>query len=161
MASRQARILILCKTSCVAGMEDDGRLIRLFPVPFRLVDGDKQFKKWQWVTARIDKAPNDRRPENHKVFVDTIVCDGDPLSTSRGWRARRDQLRKIPIFDDLAALGAARTSRGVTLGLLRPSRTLGLERAVNHVSGSFGGIVATQKLRVFIVVSAMNLKARR
>lgn len=42
MASRQARILILCKTypspsgkhvetSCVAGMEEGGQLIRLFP----------------------------------------------------------------------------------------------------------------------------------
>jgi hypothetical protein len=138
MASRQARILILCKTypspsgqhietSCVAGMEEDGRLIRLFPIPFRLVGDDKQFKKWQWAKARIDKAPNDHRPESHKVFIDTIVCDGDPLPTSRGWQARREQLRSIPIFDDFAGLDTARASRGVTLGLLRPFRVLGLD----------------------------------
>jgi hypothetical protein len=138
MASRQARILILCKTypspsgkhietSCVAGMEEDGRLIRLFPVPFRLISDDKQFKKWQWITARIDKAPRDRRPESHKVFVDTIVCDGDPLPTSHGWRARRDQLKNLLIYDDFAAFDAARESHGVTLGILRPSRVLGLD----------------------------------
>ncbi|SED41311.1 hypothetical protein SAMN05444161_3152 [Rhizobiales bacterium GAS191] len=138
MATRETRILILCKTypspsgkhvetSCVAGVEEDGRLIRLFPVPFRLIADRSQFKKWQWVTARVEKAPKDHRPESHKVFVDTIVCDGDLLPTRRGWQARREQLRKLSIFDDFAALNAARESSGVTLGLLRSSRVLGLD----------------------------------
>src|SRR5580704_16619229 len=102
MASRHTRILILCKTypspsgkhvetSCVAGMEQDGRLIRLFPVPFRLISDESQFKKWQWITARVAKAPKDHRPESHKVFVDTIVCDGNPLPTRQAWQARREQ----------------------------------------------------------------------
>ncbi len=138
MASRQARILILCKTypspsgkhvetSCVAGMEEGGQLIRLFPIPFRLIDDQKQFKKWQWVNVRIGKASNDHRPESHKVFFDTIACDGDPLPTSHDWRARRDQLAKIQLFDDFASLDAARASSGATLGLLRPTQVLGLD----------------------------------
>jgi hypothetical protein len=138
MAFRQARILILCKTypspsgkhvetSCVAGMEEDGSLIRLFPVPFRLVGDAKQFKKWQWISARINKASNDHRSESHKVFVDTILCDRDPLSTQHGWQARRDQLKKMRVFDSFVALDAARETEQVTLGLLRPSRIVGLE----------------------------------
>jgi hypothetical protein len=138
MPSRKARILILCKTypspsgkhvetSCVAGMEEDGRLIRLFPVPFRLVGDDKQFKKWQWITARIEKAPSDHRPESHKIFVDTIQCEGDPLPTQNRWHARRSQLGKIAVFSDFTALEAARVSVGVTLGLLRPSRIISLD----------------------------------
>lgn len=138
MASRQARILILCKTypspsgkhvetSCVAGMEEDGRLIRLFPVPFRLVSDDKQFKKWQWITARIEKASNDQRPESHKLFVDTIQCEGNALPTTQGWRARRAQLANIRTFGDFTILDQARVSAGATLGLLRPSRVIGLD----------------------------------
>jgi hypothetical protein len=138
MSSRKTRILVLCKTypspsgkhtetSCVAGMEEGGRLIRLFPVPFRLVDDDKQFKKWQWIAARIEKAPGDHRPESHKIFVDTIQCEGDPLPTKNEWQARRSQLEKIPVFSDFAALEEARVSAGATLGLLRPSRIIGLD----------------------------------
>ena len=67
MASFIARVLILCKTypspsskyaetSCVAGMTESGELIRLYPVPFRLVADEQQFKKWQWITARLEKA---------------------------------------------------------------------------------------------------------
>jgi hypothetical protein len=138
MASRVTRVLVLCKTypspsgrhvetSCVAGMEEGGRLIRLFPVPFRLVDDDKQFKKWQWIKVRIEKARNDHRPESHKVFVDTIVCEGQPLATKDDWAARREQLGKIAVYDDFAALEQARQAEQVTLGLLRPSRIVGLE----------------------------------
>ncbi len=138
MTTRNARILILCKTypspsgkhvetSCVAGMEENGRLIRLFPVPFRLVSDGKQFKKWQWITARVTKASNDHRPESHKLFVDTIACDSDPLPTKGGWKARLQALTPIHVYKDFATLEEARVGGGSTLGLLRPERILGLD----------------------------------
>ena len=90
MAAEYKRILILCKTypspstkhvetSCVAGMDESGQLIRLFPVPFRLVTDDQQFKKWQWITARVRKATEDHRPESFRISVDTIETQGQPL----------------------------------------------------------------------------------
>ena len=138
MASRKTRILVLCKTypspsamhaetSCVAGMEEDGSLIRLFPVPFRLIDDEAQFKKWQWITARVERTSKDARPESHRIFVDTIIPDRAPLPTRGGWQARRTWLDKLQTFDDFAALEAARVSRGTTLGLLRPTSVSGLE----------------------------------
>lgn len=106
MKSKVQRVLILCKTypspsakysetSCVAGMDDSGNLIRLYPVPFRLVSDDRQFKKWQWINVRLDKASKDHRPESHKLYVDTIECDDKPLSTKNLWRDRRVYLDKI------------------------------------------------------------------
>jgi hypothetical protein len=138
MASRLARVLILCKTypspsgkhvetSCVAGMEENGALIRLFPVPFRLVDDDRQFKKWQWIKLRIEKAKNDHRPESHKVFVDTIECESDPLPSRHEWQARRNALAGLTVFDDFAALEAARVAHGFTLGVVRPARIVALD----------------------------------
>ncbi|KQS03620.1 hypothetical protein ASG11_04625 [Sphingomonas sp. Leaf357] len=136
--TRRERILILCKTypspsgkhaetSCVAGMAEDGSLIRLFPVPFRLIRDEQQFKKWQWISAQIYKANSDRRPESHKIYVDTIALQGAPITTKNQWAARRQELDKLVTFDDFAALDAARVSNGVTLGLLRPARILSLE----------------------------------
>jgi hypothetical protein len=138
MASLQQDILILCKTypspsgkrvetSCVAGMGPSGNLIRLFRVPFRLIGGAQQFKKWQWVSARIERAIGDRRPESHKLFVDTINFTGDPLPTAKCWHARRDPLSKLKIFNDFGALEADRLAAGTTLGLVRPSRIVALE----------------------------------
>jgi len=138
MPSRETRILILCKTyptpsarhaetSCIAGMEEDGRLVRLYPVPFRLISDHRQFRKWQWVSARIEKAKRDHRQESHKVFIETINCDAKPLATNKNWQARRESLGKLRIFHDFAELEAARLAEGITLGLLRPSTVLGLD----------------------------------
>lgn len=139
MASFVARVLILCKTypspsskyaetSCIAGMTEDGKFIRLYPVPFRLVADEQQFKKWQWITARLEKAKDDHRPESHRVFVDTIECDPEPLPAGRlGWQHRAELLSKLPIFSDFAELERARETGGGTLALLRPARITGLD----------------------------------
>lgn len=133
------RILILCKTypspsakyaetSCVAGMSEEGQLIRLYPVPFRLISDEQQFRKWQWVEARIEHAHNDRRPESHKIYVDTIVCDSAPLKAGKdGWPFRMELLSRLPIFEDVDAIEAQRQAEGTTLALLRPKRILKLE----------------------------------
>lgn len=56
------RLLILTKTypapstkhreiSCVAAVNEDGRFRRLYPVPFRLLEGEQKFKRWEWIEA--------------------------------------------------------------------------------------------------------------
>ena len=138
MADRDARILIVCKTypspsakhvetSCVAGLELGGGWIRLFPVPFRLIKDDQQFKKWQWISARIRKANDDHRPESHKIYVDTIRCDAKPLPTTGDWRARREALEQVTVHSNFRDLDDERVREGLTLGLLKPTRIVGLE----------------------------------
>ncbi len=132
------RILILCKTypspsakyvetSCVAGMDESGRLLRLFPVPFRLVAEEHQFRKWQWIRARIRKATDDHRQESYRISVDTIEIEGEPLPTRDEWLERRRAIAHVPVYEDFAALEEARQSHGVTLGLLRPSQLRDLQ----------------------------------
>jgi len=135
--SRIERILILAKTypspsaqyvetSCVAGITDKGCMRRLYPVPFRLIENNQQFKKWQWVDVRVEKASNDRRPESHKIYVDTLVC-GQQVDTRQQWAERRDWVSKAPSFDSFAAMDAARSEDGLSLAMLRPGRIIGLD----------------------------------
>lgn len=134
---RTERILILAKTypspsaqyietSCVAGISEDGSMRRLFPVPFRMIEEGQQFKKWQWIQARIEKASKDHRPESHKIYVDTIDC-GDKIDTRMEWEARWQWLDKIPSFCSFDAIEVTRLTDGLSIGLLRPKRLLGLE----------------------------------
>lgn len=135
--SRLERILILAKTypspsaqyvetSCVAGISEDGVMRRLYPVPFRMIEESGQFKKWQWINVRIEKANKDHRPESHKLYVDTIDC-GDFIEPKGEWSARREWLEKIPSFDSFQAIESCRTADGLSLALLRPKRVVGLE----------------------------------
>jgi hypothetical protein len=139
MATFRERVLILCKTypspsagyaetSCVAGMTEAGKLIRLFPVPFRLIADEQQFRKWQWVTTLVEKTRDDHRPESHRIYVDQIECEGDPLAAGKlGWPRRMELLRHVHIHSDFASVEAARVRDGNTLAFLRPSRILELE----------------------------------
>ncbi|MHB8380774.1 MAG: hypothetical protein ACYDC3_00335 [Candidatus Binataceae bacterium] len=132
MATIEKHILILCKTypspsaryvetSCVAGMDERGTLIRLYPVPFRMINDARQFKKYQWIHARIKKTKDDKRPESHRIFVDTIELDGPPLPTDEQWQQRRLWLDKLKVFEDFQSLEDARKESGVSLAVLRPS----------------------------------------
>ncbi|CAG4906373.1 hypothetical protein [Paraburkholderia saeva] len=133
---RVERILILAKTypspsaqyvetSCVAGISEDGSMRRLYPVPFRMIEQDQQFKKWQWVDVRVEKATKDHRPESHKLYVDTITC-GKLIDTKKDWAARREWLEKVPSFDSFDAVEEARFTDELSLALVRPKRLLGL-----------------------------------
>ncbi|MCK7579836.1 MAG: hypothetical protein MZV65_31865 [Chromatiales bacterium] len=134
--STEEKILILAKTypspsaqyietSCVAGVSVDGNMRRLFPVPFRFLDGDQQFKKWQWIQARIEKSKKDHRPESHKLYIDTISCK-EVVDTKKGWSKRREWLDKLPSFSHFDAIDAA-CEDGKSLALLRPKHLIRMD----------------------------------
>jgi hypothetical protein len=100
---------------------------RLYPVPFRLIQDQSQFKKWQWIAARTEKARDDARPESYKVYVDTIECEDEPIPRDHEWRARRPWIERLPAFDSFDAAEEARQSRGLTLAVVRPKRIEALE----------------------------------
>lgn len=66
--SKYEDILILAKTypspssryvetSCIAGINSEGHMRRLYPVPFRRIEEKRQFDKWQWINVRVEKTP--------------------------------------------------------------------------------------------------------
>ena len=51
------------ETVCTGAVLEDGKPIRLYPIPFRYLDDENKFKKYQWITADIRKDTHDTRPE--------------------------------------------------------------------------------------------------
>jgi hypothetical protein len=82
------------EVSCTAGVTDDGKWIRLFPLPYRLLDDENKFKKYQWINVNLTKARNDPRPESYNPQVDQIET-GSILSAERLWAARWNVLRPL------------------------------------------------------------------
>jgi hypothetical protein len=137
MASQIENILILAKTypspsaqhietSCVAGINENGLMRRLYPVPFRLIEDGQKFKKWQWINVRVEKANKDHRPESHKLYVDTVSC-GVVIDTKNEWLARRKWLGKIPSYDRFDFMDAARQRGELSIALLHPQKVIGLD----------------------------------
>ncbi len=77
--------------ACTAGFREDGSWIRLYPVPFRLLDGEKRYEKYQWVEADIAPSTQDRRPESHRVLDPDALTLLQKVDTGkkRDWAERR------------------------------------------------------------------------
>ena len=81
------RVLIVVKTyptpahkgvevSCTAGVTWEREWIRLFPVPFRFLEQDRQFSRYQWIDVQARRARNDQRPESHNLNEDHQIGAG-------------------------------------------------------------------------------------
>lgn len=132
------RLLIIAKTypspsskyrevSCVAAVNDGGELRRLFPIPFRLLEQSSQFKKWDWITAKVMTPNDDKRPESRRIDIDSIQKVGHiDTGRKRDW-AERLRVVEPHIIDNTDDLESRRLSTGQSLGFIRPSKLIGLE----------------------------------
>lgn len=131
------KILILAKTipspsakyietSCVAGVNEAGVLRRLFPVPFRLLGEDEQFKKWQWVELTLDKSRDDHRPESHKIDGATMILK-EMLSTRNAWHDRLLFLPKEQFFQNIDVMDERQKESLNSLGFIRPSEIISFD----------------------------------
>ncbi|MCY7393182.1 MAG: hypothetical protein LH647_17315 [Leptolyngbyaceae cyanobacterium CAN_BIN12] len=136
----EERLLILTKTypipsgshietTCVAAVNDKGKMRRLYPIPFRLLEQESQFRKWQWIEANIDRASSDKRPESYRVDVDSIILK-ESVDTKNGWAERR-RLFQPHLSDSFSSLEARRISTTQSFGILRVSRLITLEIEAN------------------------------
>jgi hypothetical protein len=53
---------------CTAGICEDGSWIRLYPLPFRKLENEQKYKKWQWIEVDVERNISDFRPESYKVL---------------------------------------------------------------------------------------------
>jgi hypothetical protein len=115
------------ETTCVAAVNSHGEMRRLFPVPYRFLDGSAQFKKWEWITARVAVPDRDHRPESRRIDADSIERPGHILETKHGDWSERLRWIEPHIVTSFAALEARRQATGQTLGFVRISKILELK----------------------------------
>lgn len=115
------------ETSCVAGIEESGRMIRLYPVPFRMMGRGQQFSKWQWIEVLTGSAASgDNRPESHRIGLSEDSPKMLSVLKSDQWGERARHLASVPTFDSFAAIKAASETQGISLALLKPKQILEL-----------------------------------
>lgn len=76
------------ETVCCAGVGADMRWRRLYPVAFRVLDDEKQFRRWDRVSYRFTQPSDDRRRESQKVDPQSIAVTGKLSPNERSRVAR-------------------------------------------------------------------------
>jgi len=83
---------------CTAGFRQDGSWIRLYPIPFRKLDFESRYSKYQWIEADIVKNTSDPRPESYRPYnyEEIIVKEKIPTGKDRLWLERKKYaLKKV------------------------------------------------------------------
>ncbi len=115
----------LGEAACIAGISDEKKWVRLYPIPFRDLDESQRFKKYQWVevTYEANKKKTDPRPETIRPITESIKILGEELSTDREWKARKEVV--LPLLQpSMCTIQEAQTQNGTSLGVFRPREVL-------------------------------------
>jgi len=125
----QKKVLVTVKTyptpaskgaevSCTAGVTDDGKWIRLFPIPFRFMGGNQQFRKYEWIEVAATKS-SDPRKESFEVDIDSLRIVSNPLSTKDAWKMHKEIIFPLKA-PSLCHLKVTRRQTRDTLGIFKP-----------------------------------------
>lgn len=114
-------------TVCVAGIRIDteqAEWVRLYPVPFRWLDGDQQFRKYDIVELNMRRAVGDTRPESYKPDIESI----DVVEHIVGWKLRQPYFERVARTTTCALSRAARARHDApSLGMVPVRELLSME----------------------------------
>lgn len=58
---------------CASGILEDGSWIRLYPIPFRQMDYDRQYRKYDWIEIETQRRGQDMWPESFTPIPDFLL----------------------------------------------------------------------------------------
>jgi hypothetical protein len=116
----------LGEAACIAGVTRDETFVRLYPVPFRDLDDNKRFHKYQWIKVNARKPKDDSRPETVRPDFSTIEVVSEPIPTGKHWEARYQFLKPLQAAS-MCDVQDAQKSDGTSLGFFRPKEILDIE----------------------------------
>jgi len=111
------------ETVCTAGITEEGKWVRIYPVPFRYLDGPQLFRLYDWVEVPARKRPwgSDKRKDNWAPAGEFQVIRH--VGTQDMW-AERKRLLLPRVVPSLEWLQEEYERDGTSLGLIRPAEVL-------------------------------------
>lgn len=110
---------------CTAGFSEDGKWIRIYPVPFRKLNYGEQYKKWEWIEIDLEKNTSDFRPESFKTTkLDSIKVLGKVDREDNWFERKKLTLKKVYDNLDLLIAEAKDKKIGTSLAVLKPKNIL-------------------------------------
>lgn len=138
-----AKVLITVKTYplpsnkyeelvCTAGLLEDGKWIRIYPIPFRSLPYGKQFHKFQWIELNlIRNSLKDFRQESYRPIGDTKnsiqLLEHWDTKTKGNWQKRKEIVLKevFTNFNELLELAKGETKK--SLATVKPVEIVDFE----------------------------------
>ena len=114
------------ETVCTAGVREDGSWVRIYPVPFRRLGEEEQYRKFDWLECDLIKNRSDPRPESTSPADPKQLRPVAHMDTADGWRERRQLLlRTAKVYSRLSELIDGAKANELSLAVFRPTKISG------------------------------------
>ncbi len=112
---------------CTAGVTKNGEFIRLYPINFRELSWDKQYKKYQWIEVEAEKHKGrDSRKESWRPDCDTLRSVGEIIKPHRGnWDNRAKYVLPL-VSQSIEELQEKKKKDKTSLGIIKPKEVFDL-----------------------------------
>lgn len=116
------------ETVCTAGFREDGSWIRIFPVPYRVLlgrDESKRYHKWQWIEVDLERNyAHDRRRESYHIKnIDSLRLLGRIDGKQVNWDSRICWvLKNKKVYHNMTELLEDTKRDDTSLVVLKPSQ---------------------------------------
>jgi len=119
---------------CVAGVVENGRWIRIYPVPLKFLrglrhEGKIESFKYNWIELELNKRTDDPRPESHSPvnynFRDITVTG--KIGTEQNWLERKKFCTANVYFNITRLIEDSRDPLNVSLATFKPSGILSFD----------------------------------
>lgn len=132
-----ARVLITVKTYplpsrsytelvCTAGLLNGEKWIRMYPIPFRFLQDQKQYPKYSWVELDLVRNTKDFRPESYRLKNENIKVL-DAIGTANAWDARKSFVLKETFTSMEELIKLAKSSAKKSLATVKPKEIVKFE----------------------------------
>lgn len=111
---------------CTAGFREDGTWVRIYPIPFRKLEYDKQYKKYDWLEIDLVRNDSDFRPESFRPYsIEKAFDIVGHINTDNNWHFRKEIILKN-VYTDLNKLiaDAKDKTKLTSLAVFKPTRVL-------------------------------------
>ena len=110
---------------CTAGIDENGNWVRIYPIPFRKLDYNKQYQKYHWIEIDLVKNTSDFRPESYRprnIDAEDVITFHGRLGTERNWKERKRLVLKNVYYDITKLITEAKTEgKHTSLAVFKPT----------------------------------------
>ena len=129
------RALILVKTYpslsttynelvCTAGMLDDGSWIRIYPIPYRMLNNNQQYPKYGYIELDVVRNYSDHRIESYRpINISTSLQVVGRIGTENCWAERRSIILRN-VDNSLSELINRSKKDHVSLAVYKPTEVI-------------------------------------
>lgn len=114
------------ETVCTAGLRENGSWVRLYPVPFRALEKDEQYSKFDVIECETHDPDlkSDPRPESRRVNVSAGIRKIEHIDTKNNWKKRWGWIGRSQVQTSMNFLVERAHKNEMSLATFKPGRVL-------------------------------------